>query len=169
MRSLLRWKMNIRMLTIENLRTKNFTPEEFLRSSRAERDGIDNTPDLSQITAGVILAKNMQKLRDALGGKAIHITSGFRCEKLNKAVNGGKNSKHIQFLACDFYIIGMTMEQTVLAIKDSGVSVDRCFVERGCVHVQFAMNEENNENRFGTAVFNQATNKWEVEWKIRSV
>ena len=42
----------------------------------------------------------MQVIRDEYG-KPIIVTSGFRCDKLNKAVGGAKNSQHTKGEAAD--------------------------------------------------------------------
>jgi len=40
-------------------------------------------------------------------GKAIKITSGYRCEKHNKAVGGGKTSQHLLGRAADVQVAGV--------------------------------------------------------------
>jgi zinc D-Ala-D-Ala carboxypeptidase len=147
------------VLTKENLRQKNFTPEEFLHSDTAIKLGINNEPDLCQLTAGMSIAKKMQELRDAID-KPFTITSGFRCEALNKAVGGAPDSWHMQFLACDFNIQGMTPPEAVSAIKDSKVSIDKCFIERECVHIQTNIDDSKNRNFFASVA------KIDGVWKI---
>jgi zinc D-Ala-D-Ala carboxypeptidase len=150
--------MNQFVLNTESLRRRNFTPEEFLRSVKADNslkdndpaNDIKNEPNAAQLSCGMKLADKMQELRDLIK-LPIHVTSGFRSPALNKAVKGDPSSKHLQFLACDFNIEGKTPNQAVRLIKDSGFSVDKCFVERGCVHAQFAMLDQNNRNYFGRA------------------
>jgi len=98
--------VSVFMLTIENLRRKNFAPEEFLKSQKADAslkdndptNDIKNIPNYAQLTAGIALADKMQQLRDAIG-KPFHITNGFRCPELNLAVGGAPNSWHMQFFA----------------------------------------------------------------------
>lgn len=158
--------MSISRAIIENLRRKNFAPEEFIRSDTAEKLGIKNIPTYSQLTAGFALADKMQQLRDAIG-KSFKINSGFRCEELNRAVGGARDSWHIQFLACDFNIAGLEPHEAVLAIKATKVSVDKVFVERGCVHLQTNMNESKNRNFFGSAV--KVNGEWIVTDKIEKV
>lgn len=162
------------MLTIESLRRKNFAPEEFLRSQKAAdslkdndpTNDIKNIPNYAQLTAGMTLADKMQELRDAIQ-KPFHITSAFRCAELNFATGGAPNSWHQQFLACDFNIEGMEPHEAVLAIKDSKVSVDKCFVERGCVHIQTNQNDAKNRNFFGSAV--KVNGQWKVIDSIKKV
>lgn len=154
-------------LTIENLRRKNFAPNEFLKSETAEEFKIDNIPNLAQLTAGMVLADKMQELRDAIA-KPFEITSGFRSAALNKAVGGSRTSWHMQFLACDFNIEGMEPHEAVLAIKASNVSVDKVFVERGCVHMQTCINDAQNRNFYGTA-FKNKKGEWVVLNKIKKM
>jgi hypothetical protein len=181
------------IVTKENLRRKNFAPEEFLNSVTATKLGIKNIPNLNQLTAGLRLADKMQELYNAIEkvllteqnkslipffpwtkkkSKAafplqIIISSGFRNSELNKAVKGSPNSWHMQFLACDFNIVGMTPINVVLSIKKSGVSVDKCFVERSCVHMQTAMHDSENRNEFGTAELKNGV--WKVTKDIRAI
>ena len=181
------------IVTKENLRRKNFAPKEFLDSVTATELGIENTPNLNQLTAGLRLADKMQELYNAIEKKLlaeqnkslipffpwtkkkskaafplqIIISSGFRNSELNKAVKGSPNSWHMQFLACDFNIVGMTPVDTVLVIKKSGVSLDKCFVERGCVHMQTAMRDSENRNEFGTAELKNGV--WKVTKDIRPI
>jgi uncharacterized protein YcbK (DUF882 family) len=147
------------MLTVENLRRPNFKPEDFVKSNTAEQKGIDNTPNQNHLIAGMVLANKMQELRDKINLPII-ISSGFRCSELNKAIGGAPNSLHMQFLACDFNIKGLDPYVTLLKIKESLVSVDKCFVERNCVHIQIRMDESKNRNFFGTAT--KVNGKWVV-------
>tara|TARA_R110000868_G_scaffold17344_1_gene76356 strand:+ start:31510 stop:31986 length:477 start_codon:yes stop_codon:yes gene_type:complete len=158
--------MSVAQITIENLRQPNFEPHEFIDSVTARAKGIDNAPNVNQLTAGIVLTKKMQELRDALN-HPIHISSGFRCDALNKAVGGAPNSRHTQFLACDFGINNMTPTEIVLAIRESGISVDKCFVERNCVHLQTSLHESDNRNEFGNAKL--VGGRWIVTNKIEAV
>lgn len=57
------------------------------------------------------LVKTLQDLRNKYG-KAITITSGYRCSTHNKKVGGTTNSKHTQGLAADFYMSGFNSQST---------------------------------------------------------
>lgn len=137
-------------LTNNSLERKNFKFSEFIHSDTANKLGIDNNPNLSQLTCGMKTADKAQEIRDVTDIPML-ITSGFRCKDLNTAVGGSPVSKHMQFLAIDFNFKGLTPNEGVYLIKKSGVSVDKCFVERCCIHVQFCMNDADNKNFFGTA------------------
>lgn len=154
------------MLTIEDLRRPNFAPEEFIKSETAERLGIKNIPNQLQLICGMKNADKMQELRNAIG-RPFHMTSSFRCPELNAAIGGAPGSWHTQFLADDFNIEGMEPHEGVLAIKRAGVSVDKCFVERGCIHVQFCMDDARNRNFFGSAF--KINGEWVVTDKIQKV
>ena len=80
---------------------KFFTLKEMTRSSTATKLGIDNTPNKLIINNLNDLVTNvLDPLREAYG-KPIRVTSGYRCEALNKAVNGVKNSQHMKGQAAD--------------------------------------------------------------------
>ena len=71
-----------------------FTIAELCASDTAKKYGIDNTPN-SIITSHLQqLITFLNPLREAWGS-AIKVTSGYRCEKLNKFVGGSKTSSHM--------------------------------------------------------------------------
>ena len=81
--------------------TKNFTLQELTKSATATRLKIDNTPSQRIIKNLTELAtKVLQPIRDKYG-KPIIVTSGYRCEQLNKAVGGVTFSQHCQGQAAD--------------------------------------------------------------------
>lgn len=82
--------------------TKHFTLEEFTCSATASARGIDNTPPEPIIRNLTRLAQFNEEVRAVLGGVPMAISSGYRCEQLNKAVGGSKNSAHLDGLANDF-------------------------------------------------------------------
>lgn len=81
--------------------TKNFKLSEFTKSDTATKKKIDNTPNADELNNITRLCKEvLQPIREAWGG-SISVTSGFRSEKLNKAVGGAKNSSHLYGAAAD--------------------------------------------------------------------
>lgn len=82
--------------------TKNFSLSEFTKSIIAKNKKIDNTPSDTDIFYLTKLAEQLQKVRERYG-RPIVISSGFRCEKLNKAVGGAKNSDHRYGAAADIH------------------------------------------------------------------
>ena len=81
--------------------SKNFTYEELVKSTTATRLKINNTPNKEQHDNLKKLAETvLQPIRDKYG-KPLIVSSGFRCEKLNKAVGGAKTSQHCKGEAAD--------------------------------------------------------------------
>lgn len=81
---------------------KHFTLSEFTRSGTAERYGIENTPNESQVrNIECLCALILDPLREAVGHPII-INSGYRCHRLNSILWGARNSAHIHGLAADF-------------------------------------------------------------------
>ncbi len=83
---------------------KYFTIEELCNSTTAKQKGIDNSPSPE-------IEKKLTALTDDLldpirekWGSAIFVNSGYRCEALNSAVGGAKNSQHMSGEAADLYV-----------------------------------------------------------------
>ena len=81
--------------------SENFTFEEMLVSSTANKYGIKNTPDAaSKANLTLLCQKYLQPMREAYG-KSIIVTSGYRCPALNAKVGGSKTSQHMRGQAAD--------------------------------------------------------------------
>ena len=84
----------------------HFTIEELYASATAKANGIDNKPNVQQIICLVYLAAYvLEPLREAMN-EPIRISSGYRCERLNRAVGGVSNSQHTKGQAADLCIDG---------------------------------------------------------------
>lgn len=80
---------------------KYFNIPELCKSETAVALGIDNKCNMEQMNNLQELIKNvLDPLRGAFG-KPIIVTSGFRTERLNKAVGGSKTSQHVKGMAAD--------------------------------------------------------------------
>lgn len=80
---------------------KYFTINELCKSETASKHKIDNTPSAEIIANLTALANNvLDPLREAWG-RPIVVTSGYRCEALNKVVGGVPTSQHKQGKAAD--------------------------------------------------------------------
>lgn len=77
----------------------NFTLGEFACHDRQTYPDVRVHPNL------VLL---LEKIRKIAGGKAIHITSGYRPPAYNLSVGGEPNSLHIDGMAADIYIDGVS-------------------------------------------------------------
>jgi hypothetical protein len=84
----------------------HFTIEEMYASDTAKRLGIDNKPSTQKMINLVYLCAHvLEPLRVAMN-EPIKIGSGYRCEKLNRAVGGVYNSQHLKGQAADLCIDG---------------------------------------------------------------
>ena len=75
--------------------------KEGVRSRTADRRGLDNTPNESQLKCMKDIAKGLfEPLREWVGGP-IKINSFFRGEPVNTAIGGSKYSQHMKGQAMD--------------------------------------------------------------------
>jgi zinc D-Ala-D-Ala carboxypeptidase len=80
---------------------KYFTVAEMVKSETADRRVIDNRlPKALICNVNGLIDNVLDPLREAYG-KPITVTSGYRCEALNKAVRGSKTSEHMKGMAAD--------------------------------------------------------------------
>lgn len=99
-------------LTLHEHLSPHFTVGEFFRSGTAIRLGIDNNPD-AHPGEGISTAEVVENLRALCTevleplrrrvGRVI-VTSGYRCQELNKAVGGVWNSQHLKGEAADIFV-----------------------------------------------------------------
>lgn len=82
--------------------TPHFTLDEFTASDTAARHGLDNSVPPELMANAIAAAEMMERIREALGGKPIIVTSGYRSPAVNKAVGSGPRSDHPKALAFDF-------------------------------------------------------------------
>ena len=90
---------------------KYFTLAEMTKSATAQRKGIKNDPSIQVCKALTsLIEKVLDPLREAYE-KPIIVTSGYRCEKLNKAVGGAASSQHVKGEAADIRSVQDTPEE----------------------------------------------------------
>lgn len=83
------------------------TINDLMQSETAKRMGIDNSLPVGR---GAKYMASLGLVVEALNdiqkrfGKPVVVTSGYRCEELNKAVGGVPNSQHMLGEAVDFYV-----------------------------------------------------------------
>ena len=90
---------------------KFFTLRELTKSDTAIRKGIKNVPSKLEENILIALVENiLDPLREAYG-KPIIVTSGYRCEELNRLIGGSKTSQHRSGQAVDIRTIIDTPEE----------------------------------------------------------
>lgn len=102
--------------------TEHFTLSEFVRSDTADRNHIDNTPSQEVVDNLRALCRNVLEPASLAFGSPIYITSGYRCQALNKAVGGKPTSQHLRGEASDLQVRGVeNLRKLYKLIKDHGV------------------------------------------------
>ena len=118
----------------------NFTLAEATYSETAIRLGINNQPNDKQLENMIIVARNMERVRDLLGGKSIRVNSWLRLPEVNIAVGGSAKSSHMDGWAVDFVCPSFGDPYAVCkALKESDIQVDQVIHEFGrWTHISFA-------------------------------
>lgn len=102
--------------------SKNISYKEATHSTTAKRLGIDNTPNAEQFSNMVYVAENVfQPVREHFG-VPIYVSSFFRSEGLNRAINGSSSSTHMKGEAMDLdadVFEGVTNAQIFEYIKNN--------------------------------------------------
>lgn len=102
--------------------TEHFTLAEFVRSETATNRHIDNTPTPEVIENLRALCRNVLEPARVAFGSPIYITSGYRCQALNKAVGGKPTSQHLRGEAADLQVNGIdNLRRLYNVIKSRGV------------------------------------------------
>jgi uncharacterized protein YcbK (DUF882 family) len=110
--------------------SEHFTLEELTRSEVAERKGLDNTPNASEVSNLVRLAGLLEEVR-ALLNKPILLNSGFRSKAVNDSVGSRDSSQHRIGCAADIRVPGMTPKQVVEACIAANIGYDQIIEEFG--------------------------------------
>ena len=114
--------------------SKNFSYSEFEASETADRKGICNVINTFEVRDAVkeLTETILQPLRDAWGGP-ITISSGWRCDELNKEVGGSATSAHKTGYAADIVPNKGDLETFFQFVKkwlvDNKVKFDQCAIE----------------------------------------
>lgn len=153
------------MIKLEDLTRKDFKPEDFYASNTAKLNKIDNAPKSFAILQCLLkTADKCQEIQNNIKSvdKELKLTilSCYRNPEVNKLVKGSKNSKHMQGLAVDFLFATKNLnnelyykkpEESLELIFRTAIKFDKILLEKGCVHIQFNLREEENKNLVGKA------------------
>ncbi|MBF8777523.1 D-Ala-D-Ala carboxypeptidase family metallohydrolase [Pseudomonas fulva] len=110
------------------LLTPHFTLDEMTVSQVAAREGLDNTPAQAVIDNLRLLCTTLEQVRALLAAPII-ISSAYRSEPLNRLVGGAAGSQHVQGLAADFTVDGLSPRDTVRLISTSSIAFDQLILE----------------------------------------
>ena len=129
---------------------KYFTIEELSASTEARKMGIDNTPTTEAVDKLTALVEAvLDPLRNRYG-HPIHVSSGYRCPRLNKAVGGAETSQHVRGEAADIYVTKAKEMAMLFSLIYYLLPYDQLIWERGTdeapawIHVSY---REGNNRR----------------------
>ncbi len=121
--------------------TEHFTLEAFIRSNKARVLSIDNTMLESLHIPAVRTCEGLERSMSVLG-RPVVLISGYRCQELNTAVGGSKNSQHMKAEAVDFLCPAFgTSREVALALvaQKNLIRFDQLILERTWVHCSFSL------------------------------
>ncbi len=108
--------------------TAHFSLREMCASGTAIRLGIENVPDEAVIKRLQQLCEHvLEPLRQRFG--VIRITSGYRCERLNRAVGGVKNSQHLRGEAADIHVSDIEVGRKMFRFIKENLEFDQLLFE----------------------------------------
>jgi len=100
--------------------SNSFTLSEMLKSNTANRKGIEEQykPSKEVIDNLTNLCRKvLQPIRDSLE-MPVRVTSGYRCEELNKAIGGSSKSQHIKGEAADIELWIRGQEKNAILLDE---------------------------------------------------
>ena len=115
--------------------SENFTVAEFTYSETAARLGKEIVPTIQELVNMKRLCTRLLQPVRALLGKTTIVTSGLRPIWLNLAIGGSTKSAHIDGLAADLRVVGMTPAQFARWLQMNAEAedwpIDQCILEFG--------------------------------------
>lgn len=114
--------------------TEHFTLEAMIATSHRD---IDNTPSPEIVEKLKVTARGLEHVRVLLG-VPILINSGYRCQALNDAVGGSRQSQHMRGEAADFIAPAFGTPLAICRVLEaSDLRFDQLIDEGGWVHCSF--------------------------------
>lgn len=108
--------------------SEHFTYKELTDSDEAARLGINNTPPVFAVENLKRLCAVLEEVRLTVG-KPISVSSGYRCQKLNRVIGSKDTSQHVLGCAADIKIEGVTPDELMKVIIGAGIKFDQMIRE----------------------------------------
>ena len=139
--------------------SKHVSYNEATKSATAQRKGIYNTPNVTELqNMRTLCEKIFEPLRKAMGEKPLRITSFFRSIELNRAIGGSSRSQHCSGQAMDIDADGShTSNKELFMYIVNNLDFDQLIWEFGdnlnpdWIHVSY-VSEEQNRNQILKAI-----------------
>ena len=106
--------------------TEHFTLEELTHTDHREFENVPNEAELENLNR---LAKFLEDVKTALGGKPVMVNSAFRSKQVNDAVGSKDSSQHRIGCAVDIRVPGLKPDEVVRTIIASGLPYDQVIRE----------------------------------------
>ena len=129
---------------------KYFSIKELCKSNTAIKNKIDNhpTPEIEK-NLTILIEHCLDPIREKFG-KPITVTSGYRCEKLNKLVGGKPNSQHLKGQAADLVGDTNTKTKEIFEIAKQLGNFDQLLFEKnskGSIWVHISYKDSGNRKQ----------------------
>jgi putative chitinase len=135
--------------------SEHFTLDELTHTDHRE---LDNTPNEQELENIKRLAAFLETVKEVLGGKPVMVNSAFRSKAVNDAVGSKDTSQHRVGCAADIRVPGMTPNEVVKAIIDSGIGYDQVIREFDrWTHISIPNKAESNPRRQALIIDKQGT------------
>lgn len=136
---------------------RHFKFSDFIKSATAYKLGIDNKITDPRFVANIytLVDDVLDPLWDIID-RPIYINSGYRCERLNKAVGGSDNSQHTRGLAADIsfgkneylceWVYGILKSEQYPMYQN----IDQCilYIDKRFIHVSIAEFDDKPRHMF---------------------
>ena len=131
---------------------KYFTFKELVRSEVALSNDIVNEPPRGEeaeiyLNLRILIDSLLDPIRERFAVPMI-ITSGYRCEKVNRLVGGVENSQHMKGEAVDFCFAGFNKKEMIEAVFEiaANFTYDQLiyYRKKGIIHISY----RREENRY---------------------
>ena len=120
----------------------HFTIQELTNTEHKELHAENILYALDHFNELLRLAQFCEKVREILD-VPMNITSGVRCEKLNKKVGGVSTSDHIKLLAVDFVPARLKLKTAFDKIANSSLDFKQLILEKGTwIHISIGDKRE---------------------------
>ena len=135
--------------------SKHFSLHEMKRSATAITCNIDNEPNAEQVeNLRALCLQVLEPIRKRFG--VTRITSAFRSETLNRAVNGAPTSQHLKGEAADIHVSDPEVGRKMFNFIRLHTDFDQLILEHrkgyGCwwIHVSHSRRRANRHQAFCT-------------------
>ena len=135
-------------MDLTRIKTEHFSIAELVKSDTATKCKIDNRPTDGRIVENLttLMTQVLEPARQQLGVPVI-VTSGYRCEKLNKAVGGVATSQHLKGQAADLVCTRREDKERLFEILAT-MDIDQLLWETNSkgtqwIHVSYVSHERN--------------------------